>query len=57
MDYWKDQVNKLKQKTKKELKQLIETMEEFLNKHDGEFSNVKNYLEHVKCEYAERIGK
>ena len=57
MDYWTGQVSKLKQKTTKELEQLIITLEESLIKYNGGFYEMRNYLEHVKCEYAERIGK
>ena len=57
MDYWTGQLLKLKQKTTKELEQLIITLEESLIKYNGGFYEMRNYLEHVKCEYAERIGK
>ena len=49
--YWRLQVENLKHKSNRELQQLIEAFSKF------EIGDLHNYYEHVRKEYASRIGK
>ncbi len=50
-------IKRLKHKSVQTLKRDIHTMQEFIDKHPSVSLNFKNYHEHMKCEYAERIGR
>lgn len=58
MNYMQEHVKKLKLKSYSELTRLEAEFAEFLSdKKPEQFSQFRNYLEHIRCERAERIGK
>lgn len=57
-EYWKQQVDLLKHKSTSELNALLKGQSEFLNRRPEEhFTGIRNYLQYIKLELAERIGK
>lgn len=57
-DYWKQQIPLIREKTTTEMARRIVEIEGFLAmQQEKKFEGFENYLAHLKCEYAERIGK
>ena len=57
-DYWKHQIYLIREKSTSEIARRIVEIEGFLaRQQEKKFEGFENYLAHLKCEYAERIGK
>lgn len=56
-NYWVQQIEALKHKSSQTLKKDILNMQEFIDRHPSVGASFKNYHEHMKREYAERIGR
>ena len=56
--YWEAQIKRLSQMTSKELREAYVGISQPLEKRpEGSFNELRNYVEHLKCEIGERIGK
>lgn len=59
MSYWENQIHLIKKMSTQELGRKIVKFSEFIEEYkpDESFGEIENYLAHLKCEYAEIIGK
>lgn len=56
--YWEEQISLIKKKSTQEIGRRIVEIEAFIKRQEPKkFEGFENYLAHLKCEYAERIGK
>ena len=55
--YWENKIRLLKDVPTAELVKRIVSVKDFIAEYPLPNSGYLNYLAHLKCEYAERVGK